>query len=58
MTPRVDVFPKMQLHQKQKFFSELFLHRLKSNLNFQHYQKKDDSHSRCVSDITDFEQRG
>ena len=49
---------QMQLYQKQKFFSELFLHRLKCTLNFQHSQKKDDPHSWCVSDITDFEQRG
>ena len=30
----------MQLSQKQKIFSEFFSQRLKSNLNFDHFQKK------------------
>ena len=34
-----------QLSQKQKAFSQLFLAFLKSTLNFQHLQKKDDLHS-------------
>ena len=36
--------------QKKKFF--------KSTLNFEHFQKKDDPHSQCISGITDFEKRG
>ena len=34
-----------QLFQKQKDFSELFLAFLKSALNFEHLQKKDELHS-------------
>ena len=33
------------LFQKQKTFSELFSAFLKSTLNFEHFQKKDDPHS-------------
>ena len=36
---------EMQLSQKQKTFSEFFFAFLKSSLNFEHFQKKDDSHS-------------
>ena len=35
----------MQLSQKQKTFSEFFSAFLESSLNFEHFQKKDDSHS-------------
>ena len=35
----------MQLSPKQKTFSEFFAAFLKSGLNFEHSQKKDDSHS-------------
>ena len=41
------------LYQKQKTFSQSFSQFLKSTLNFEHFQKKDDTHSRCISDITD-----
>ena len=34
-----------QLFQKQKDFSQFFLVFLKSTLNFEHLQKKDDLHS-------------
>ena len=40
------------LSQKQKTFSEFFSAFLKSTLNFEHFQKKDDPHSRCISQIT------
>ena len=40
------------LSQKQKTFSEFFAVFLKSTLNFEHCQKKDDPHSRCISLIT------
>ena len=40
------------LSQKQKTFSEFFSAFLKSTLNFEHFQKKDDPHSRCTSQIT------
>ena len=40
------------LSQKQKTFSESFSAFLKSTLNFEHSGKKDDPHSRCISQIT------
>ena len=41
------------LSEKQKTFSEFFSSFLKSTLNFQHFRKKDHTHSRCISKITD-----
>ena len=40
------------LSQKQKTFSQIFSSFLKSTLNFEHFQKKDDPHSQCISEIT------
>ena len=40
------------LSQKQKAFSEFFSAFLKYTLNFQHFQKEDHPHSRCISQIT------
>ena len=40
------------LSQKRKNFSRFFAAILKSTLNFEHFQKKDDPHSRCSSQIT------
>ena len=40
------------LSEKRKTFSEFFYAFLKSTLNFEHFQKKDDPHSRCISQIT------
>ena len=40
------------LSQKPKTFSQLFSEYLKRILNFEHFQKKDDPHSRCSSQIT------
>ena len=40
------------LSQKPKTFSKLSSEILKPTLNFEHFQKKDDSHSRCISQIT------
>ena len=37
------------LSQKQKNLSRFFFAFLKSTLNFEHFQKKDDPHSRCIS---------
>ena len=48
----------MQLSQKQKTFYEYFCAFLKSSLNFEHFQKKDDSHSSDISDITDSKKHG
>ena len=43
---------QMQLSRKQKTFSEFFCAFLKSSLNFEHFQKKDDSHCWGISEIT------
>ena len=40
------------LSQKQKTFSQFFSEFSKSTLNFEHFQKKDHPHSRCISQIT------
>ena len=45
------------LSQKQKIFSEFFSAFFESALNFKHFQKKDDPHSFCISEITDHETR-
>ena len=47
-----------QLSQTQKTFSEFFAAFLKSSLNFEHFQKKDVSHSWGISEITDSEKHG
>ena len=46
---------QIQLSQKQKSFSEFIVEFLKFRLNFEDFEKKDDSHSFCVSEITDCE---
>ena len=48
---------QMLLSQKQKIFYEFFSPFFQSALNFQHFQKKDDPHSLCISEITDHERR-
>ena len=40
------------LTEKPKTFSRTFSAFLKSTLHFEHFQKKDDPHSRCISQIT------
>ena len=40
------------LFQKLKTFSQFFAAFLKSTLNFEDFQKKDDPYSRCISEIT------
>ena len=40
------------LSQKQNTFSQFFSAFLKSTLNFENFQKKDDPQSRCISQIT------
>ena len=42
-----------QLSRKQKSFSDFFSPFLKSSWNFWHFEKKDDSHCRCISEIMD-----
>ena len=46
---------QMQLSQKKIFFSAFFAEVLKSKFNFEHFEKKDDPHSFCISEITDSE---
>ena len=43
----------MQLSQKHKTFFHFFASFLKSSLNFKHFNKKDDPHRFCISEITD-----
>ena len=47
----------MLLSQKQNIFSEFFSPFFQSALNLEHFQKKDDPHSLCISEITDHERR-
>ena len=49
---------QMQLSRKQKTFSEFFSPFLKSSLNFEHFQKKDDSHSLGLSKFPESEKQG
>ena len=46
---------QMELSQKRKSFSEFFAAFLKSIWSFEHFEKKDDPHSFCISEITDSE---
>ena len=48
----------MQLSWKQKTFSGFFSAVLESSLNFEHFQKKDDSPSWGISKITESEKQG
>ena len=48
---------EMQLSGKQKTFCEFFCPFLKSSLNFEHFQRKDDSHSWGISKITESEKQ-
>ena len=45
----------MQLSEKKKTFSQFFAAFLKSRLNFQHFERKGDSHSICIFEILDSE---
>ena len=44
---------KMQLSQKQKTFSQFLVVFLKSRLNLECFEIKDDTHRFCISKITD-----
>ena len=48
---------QMHLSQKQNNFSQFFPAFFESALNFESFQKKDDPHSLCISEITDHERR-
>ena len=49
---------QMQLSEKRKAFSQLFVPFLESTSNFKHFEKKDDRHSYFISEITDYERLG
>ena len=46
---------QMQLFQKQKTFFQFLAAFLNSRVNFEYFQKKDDPHIFCISEITDSE---
>ena len=46
---------QMHLSQKQNIFSGFFVAFFESALNFENFQKKDDPHSLCISEIADHE---
>ena len=48
----------MQISPKQKTLSDVFSPFFKSGLNLARFQKKDDPHSRCISEITDCKKHG
>ena len=43
----------MQVSDKRKTFSQIFVPLLEATSNFKHFEKEDDCHSLCVSQITD-----
>ena len=45
----------MQFSQKQKHFSQVLPVFLKDKFNFEYFEKKDDPHRFCISEITDSE---
>ena len=45
----------MQLSQKLKMFSQFFTEFLKSTFNFKHFEKKNETHSLCFSEVRDGE---
>ena len=47
----------MILSRKQKTFSEFFAAFLKSRLNFEYFQKKDEPQSFCISENMDSENK-
>ena len=48
---------QMLLSQKQNIFPEFFSSFFEYALNFEHFQKKDDPHSLCISEIPEHEGR-
>ena len=46
---------EMILSMKQKTFSQVFSFLLNSSLNFKHFERKDDPHRFCISEITESE---
>ena len=48
----------MHLSKKEKFVSQFFSAFLKSRVNFEQFQNKDDHHSLWISEIADCEMSG
>ena len=48
----------MQLSKKQEILAEFFSSVLKSRSNFEHFEKQDDPHRSCISEIKDCERDG
>ena len=42
---------EMQLSKNRQIFSDAFTAFLKSTFDYEHFEKKDDSHSLCISEI-------
>ena len=42
---------QMHLYEKQKTFCEFFSAFLNSSLSFEHFEKKDDPHRFCISEM-------
>ena len=49
---------QIQISQKEKTFLKFFSPFLKSIWNFEHFQKNDDSHTLCISEIRDSQKCG
>ena len=49
---------QMQLYQKRKIFFNFFFAFSEFLLNFEHFQKKDESHSWCICKVTDSKKPG
>ena len=49
---------QMQLSEKRKSFAQFFVPFLHYQSNFKHFEKKDDRHSSCISEVTDCESLG
>ena len=49
---------EMQLSKKEKVFSQFSAYFLKFTLEFEHFEKNDDSHSLCISKIRIWERAG
>ena len=48
----------MQLSKKLKLFSQFLSPFSKSSSYFEHFEKKDDIHSQCISEIIDCQRYG
>ena len=58
-TDNLTQWNQMQLSQQEiKPFSRFFSSFFKSSLNLEHFQKKDDPHSWCISEIRDSKKHG